>query len=166
VRHLKELQASNELDSFDPTTLDTSNPLIANLKNKLIAAAIGELESSVTELFGGQCFNNTDEKVIMYLYGNWQGKDNTPYVYPPRSKSPSDDDCDGMFIPSNVTGQGNKGPFAAQIPSLGGLGSLTMNGSRYSRQFPGGVGFLIRREGTVNWWIENVTQETVDSWGN
>jgi hypothetical protein len=99
----------------------------------------------------------------MYYPGNWQGRDNTPLAQPPGTVSPDGIDCDGMFVPSNVTAQGIQGPFAAKIWDVQ---TLEMTGDRYSRQFPGGSGFRVFRDGDVNWWIGNVTQEDVESWGN
>lgn len=123
---------------------------------------VGESESIREDFLKGRCINSTSYRVVMYYPGVWQGKDNTPLAQPPGTISPDGIDCDGIFVPRNVTAQSIQGPFAAKIRDPQ---TLEMTGDRYSRQFPGGSGFQILRNGDANWWIGNVTQEDVEGWG-
>ncbi|MEZ2224824.1 hypothetical protein [Microcoleus sp.] len=157
LRELKKVEVypDGRVDLIDLTEQEIS-------RFRKLQASANESGSTTEDLLKGRCINNTSYKTVMYYPGVWQGKDNTPLAQPPGTISPNGIDCDGMFVPRNVTAQGIQGPFAAKIRDPQ---TLEMTGDRYSRQFPGGSGFEILRNGDVNWWIGNVTQEDVESWG-
>jgi hypothetical protein len=86
----------------------------------------------------GQCINNTDENIA--VYGPKSSRDtsryeNSLYILPPNSKTPSGWDCDGFYIPNDrVANQAlsrAKGPLA--IKYAGGITfTITKSGNEYN----------------------------------
>ncbi|AIQ58820.1 hypothetical protein [Paenibacillus borealis] len=75
-------------------------------------------------LINGKCFNETDMHVVIYGPNNKNdGFHNSLYVLKSRSATPSDFDCDGVYIPQGFRakfpgGTILDGPFAAKYDDL------------------------------------------------
>ena len=86
----------------------------------------------------GQCINDTDENIAVYgpkSSSDTSRFDNTLYILPPRSRTPSEWDCDGFYVPNDrVANQALsrvKGPLA--IKYIGGITfTITKTGNEYN----------------------------------
>lgn len=134
-----------------------------------------QLHADVIErdLINGDCFNNSGRWAG--IYGpNISGRpyDNDLYMVPPGYKSPDGWDCDGFFIPSDVSVQmitlavtlNQSGPGAVKINSAqwGTLESI----SPLQRRISASVLEWIGPGNTTNWYRPGFPQQDLDDLGD
>lgn len=125
------------------------------------------------DLINGDCFNNSGRWAG--IYGpNISGRpyDNDLYMVPPSYKSPDGWDCDGFFVPSDVTVQmialavtlNQSGPGAVKINSAQ-WGTLVSTGP-LSRQISASVLEWIGPGNPTNWYRPGFPQQDLDDLGD
>lgn len=128
--------------------------------------ARGDGEAAERALIWGEVENNSPYKLGVYGPKSPQDIstfDNTLYVMGGYLLTPENWDCDGAFIPNDVSvtvnGATYRGPLAVKIPDYD---KLYVSGT-YHERVANGTFATVLRDGEVNWLIPNASQADVDA---
>ncbi len=129
-------------------------------------------EGEKSGLFWGQCTNAYGSNILVYGPKGDDGLnyDNSIYILPNGQTTPSDWDCDGFYLPTNREyWPPNAIHYGQKAVKFSNWRDFTVHNSEshyYASDTERGWAYDdgVFGPGQINWWIPDLSQETINSW--